>query len=139
MSGSRQDTYNVTVRVDEVPTGTWDKMSGGMVDSDETKYKPGGLAPEVSLGGSVSVENVTVSRLYDLERDHQGLVRTLIARVGKAKVAVVKQPLDQDGLPFGSPLVYKGTLKSVSPPDPDSESSDAGLLEIEVTTAGTVA
>jgi hypothetical protein len=36
-------------------------------------------------------------------------------------------------------LVYRGTLKTVTPPEIDSESSDAAVLEIEVTPAGTVA
>lgn len=135
---SRQDQYNITVSVDGIDTGTWDKMDGGAVDSEETKYKPGGLGAEVTLGGSVTTENVTVSRLYDLDRDHSGLVRMLLARAGKAKVNINKQPLDADGIPFGTPLVYKGVLKMVSPPEVDSESSDAGLLEIEVSTAGTI-
>lgn len=138
MSGSRTDTYDVRVRVNGEGTGTWDKMSGGAVDSEETKYRPGGLGEEVSLGGHVTTENVTVTRLYDLDRDHNGLVRTLLAGVGKAKVVVTKQPLDSDGVPFGDPLVYRGKLKSVSPPDVDSESAAAGLLGIEVSVAGTV-
>jgi hypothetical protein len=138
MAGSRQDTYSVRVRVNGEGTGVWDKMSGGAVDSEETKYRPGGLGDEVSLGGHTTTENVTVTRLYDLDRDHNGLVRKLLNGVGKSKVVVTKQPLDNDGVPFGKPLVYRGILKSCTPPDVDSESTSAGLLAIEVSTAGTV-
>jgi hypothetical protein len=49
---SRLDQYNVTVSLDGTPLGTFDKMTGGEIDSEETKYKPGGMAPQVSLGGS---------------------------------------------------------------------------------------
>lgn len=138
LTGSRQDQYAVHVIVDGVGTGTWDKMSGGAATSEEKKYKPGGMAPSVSLGGTSSVDNVTVSRMYDYDRDHNGLVRTLLAGVGKVKVKVTKQPLDADGVPFGDPLVYRGTLLSCTPPEVDSESNDPGMLEIEISTAGTI-
>jgi hypothetical protein len=134
---SRQDQYRVVVTIDDENTGVWDKVSGFETDSSETKYKPGGLAPEVPLGGSVSVSNGTVSRLYDLQRDHQSVKRWL-GKVGKADVIVNKQPLDIDGNIFGDPLVYTGKLKMVSPPEVDSESSDAALLEIEVSSAAIV-
>jgi hypothetical protein len=136
-TGSRQDQYNVTVTIDGADYGTWDKMGGGEVDSEEKKYKPGGLAPEVSLGGSQTVGNITVSRLYDLARDH-GTVKELLGRVGKAVVVVSKQPLDADGNAFGAPIVYRGTLKTCTPPEVDSESSDAAMIELEVTSSGAV-
>jgi hypothetical protein len=136
--GSRQDTYSVTVAIDDVDTGIWDKMSGGGVDSAETKYKPGGLADQVSLGGSQETANLTISRLYDLDRDHNGLVKDLLAKAGKATAVVSKQPLDRDGVPFGDPIVYTGMLKACNPPEVDSESSDAGMLEIEVSTEGAI-
>lgn len=134
---SRQDQYNVTVSIDGEDKGTWDKMEGGEVDSEERKYRPGNMATEVSLGGSVSVGNVTVTRLYELARDHLN-VKAMMARAGKGTVVVKKQPLDVDGNPFGSPLVYQGTLKAVTPPEVDSESNDPGLLAIEVSSAGLV-
>ena len=135
---SRQDTYSVGVAIDGVDHGVWDKMTGGEVDSDETKYKPGGMQPEVSLGGSKSVGNITISRLYDLDRDHT-VIKTLLSSAGTAEVTVTKQPLDVNAVPYGAPLVYTGKLKQVTPPEVDSESSDAGLVEIEVSSAGVVA
>ena len=134
---SRQDQYRVSVVIDGESTGVWDKVTGFGTDSAETKYKPGGMVPEVPLGGSVSVDNGNVSRLYDLQRDHQN-VKRWIAKVGKADVVVNKQPLDIDGNVFGSPLVYTGKLKNCTPPEVDSESSDAALLEIEVSSAAIV-
>src|SRR5262245_345973 len=137
---SRQDQYSLGVKLKMgssiIDLGIWDKMTGGEIDSEETKYKPGGMAPAISLGGSVNVGNVTISRLYKLERDHN-LVPTYKGGVGKADVIVSKQPLDVDGNPFGSAVVYVGKFKTLKLPDVDSESSDAALVEIEVSSAGT--
>lgn len=140
---SRQDQYNVTVSVDGYKQGTFDKMTGGEIDSEELKYKPGAMAPQISLGGSVSVSNINVSRLYDLARDHSGVANQsgavfLRSRVGKGEVTVTKQPLDVNGAPFGSPIVYTGKLKQVKFPDADSEANSAALVELEISSAGIV-
>lgn len=137
---SREDQYDVTVSVTRTDTGetkdlgTFDKMGGGEVDSEETKFWPGGLGQQLALGGRRSVSNVTVSRLLDAERDHpnQGW---LMAGAGKAEVTVTKTLLDVDGNAYASPLVYQGKLKQVTPVEPDSESSDAGLYELEISSA----
>jgi hypothetical protein len=135
--GGRLDEYNVTVSVDGRDLGTWDKFSGGEVDSEETRFKPGNMRPSISLGGSVNIGNVTVSRLYDLEKVH-AVTHWLIDRVGEAIVVVKKQPLDRYREPFGNPLVYRGVLKQINPPEHDSESSDAALLELEMVPQGSV-
>lgn len=138
MAGSRQDQYAVTVVIDGVNTGIWDKCSGGEMGSEETKYKPGGLQKQISLGGSQNLDNLTVSRIFDLDRDAPAL-KNWMNRAGKADCVVTKQTLDVDGNVYGPPLVYSGILMRVAPPEHDSESSDAGLVEIEVSTDGTIA
>jgi hypothetical protein len=132
---SRLNQYDIRVSLDGVALGTFDKMSGGGYDSEETKYKPGGMAPEISLGGSRTVGNVTVSRLFRLERD-LALVPTLKAAVGVGQVTVTRQSLDRNRNPYGSPDVYTGILKAFNPPEPDSESNDAALFEMEITPNG---
>ena len=112
-------------------------MKGGEVDSDEQKYRPGGMADPVSLGGAVTMGNVTISRLYDLDRDHS-IVHTLLSLVGKATISVAKQPLDINRVPYGRPLIYKGKVNTVTPPEHDSTSSDPALIEIEFVPTGTV-
>jgi hypothetical protein len=134
----RQDQHDVEVSIDGIDTGTWDKLTGGEIDSEETTYKPGAMGARVALGGSVNVGNVTVSRMYDLTRDGQ-LIHWLISRVGKGDVVIAKGTLDVDGNSFGRGLTYKGRLKQVNPPEVDSESADAAMLELEVTPVGTVA
>src|SRR5215831_5454 len=134
---TRQDTYNVSVTVFRpenskvaIIKGTWDKLTGGEVDSDDTKYYPGGMVDPISLGGRKSVGNLTISRLYRLERDHDA-AQAMINAAGKSKVTVSKQPLDLDGNSSGRPIVYNGILKRVTFPEVDSEASGAGMIEIE--------
>lgn len=135
---SRQDQYAITLTVDGVNLGVWDKLEGGEIDSEELQYRPGNMGAQVSLGGSVQVGTLTVSRLYTLNRDHDR-VHWLIGRVGKGQAVLNRQPLDVDGNAYGRPLVYTGKVKSVAPPEVDSEGSDAALLAVEITPAGTVA
>lgn len=135
---SRQDQHLTTVVVDGEKLGVFDKVTGPEVDSSETKYKPGGMADEIVLGGSRTVGNVVVTRLYVLDRDHE-LARRLVPKAGRAPMSVSRQPLDPDGLPFGTPVVTSGKLKRVKFPDLDSEAQGAALLELEMSTSGTVA
>lgn len=136
---TRADTYDVTVKIQgekfTTSDNTFDKMEGGEIDSSETKYAPGNMGEELSLGGKRTVTNVVVRRLYRLARDHRESQR-LINLAGKADMSVSKQPLDIDGVPYGKAIVYRGILKKVKFPDHDSESNDAGLLELEMTVDG---
>lgn len=133
--GTRSDTYDVEVSINGIGFGTFDKMEGGEIDSKEVKYAPGNMGEEESLGGKRTVSNVVVRRLYKLGRDHIESQR-LINWAGKAPMVVVKQPLDINGVAFGQPIVYRGGMKRVKFPDHDSETNDAGLLEIEMTVDG---
>ena len=135
---ARQDQWLITVSVDGVNLGTFDKMDGGDVDSSETKYPPGGMLPEKTLGGKQTVGNVTVGRLYEVERDHD-VARNLGSRAGKAPMTVQKQPLDLEGNPAGVPQVYTGTLKRIGYPGTDSSSQAAAMLELELSTMGGIA
>lgn len=138
---TRQDTYLVNVQLLNVTTnrmvnlGTWDKMTGGGLTAGATSYRPGGMAPPISLGGNPTTANVVVSRLYRLGRDHD-IVQQLYDGVGKAKMVVTKQPLDLNGVTYGRPIVYHGVLDRVTAPEHDSEATGAGLLELEMVVEG---
>lgn len=134
----RQDQWSDTVTIDGVPSGIWDEVDGGEVDSGETKYRPGGMQPQVSLGGSTTVGNLTLTRLLDQPRDWDFMRRLMQSRTGKAPAVVSRQPLDRDGNPFGRPLIYRGVLKTVTPPKSNSNSEEAGTWQIVVSTEGTV-
>jgi hypothetical protein len=138
---TRQDTHRITVQIAHPVTGAlvnygvFDKWTGGDLDSDETKYYPGGMVPPVSLGGRRTVNNVVLSRLYRLERDH-AVIQQLFDSAGRSDAVLARQPLDIEGNVYGKPIVYNATLKHVTPPDLDSEQSGAALLELEFTIDG---
>lgn len=140
---TRQDTYAVTVWVEDPATGIlvdigiFDKMTGGEVDSDNTTYRPGNMGDPVDMGGTRTVSNVVVSRLARLGGD---LASTAVMRrvrgAGNARMRVSKQPLTIEGVKEGGAIVYNGTLKRVAFPEVDSESTSAGLIELEMTIKG---
>lgn len=138
---TRQDTWLVSVQVQDMATGNmmdlgvFDKMTGGDLDSADTPYRPGGMGPPISLGGPKTTNNITVSRLYRLNRDHTKMAK-LNAAAGGGRMTVAKQPLDIEGNIFGKPIVWTGRLKTVKSPDVDSEASAAALLELEMTVEG---
>lgn len=135
---SRQDQYDVTVVVSYGGTtrdmGTFDGFSGGEITADDTKFYPGGMQNQISLGGRRSVENFTLTRLYNLTRDHP-LQGWLAAGVGRATVVATKASLTVDRGAVPDPLIYQGTLIRHAPPEHDSNSSDAATYELEVSSA----
>jgi hypothetical protein len=133
----RQDSYAITASLDDRDLGVFETFSGGEIDSEETTYRLGAMGPRVALGGAVTVGNVTIGKLNELAWS-QSIVHWLISRAGKGTLTIKKQPLDVDGNAFGRPLTYTGKLKQVNPPEADANSSDAAVLELELSPAGTV-
>lgn len=132
---TRQDTWSIIVKFKGNTIGFFDKKSGGAVDSEDTKYYPGDMADPLSLGGRKTTDNVTLQRIYDGDLDHS-IIGDLMASVGKANVTVTQRPKDADGNGFGQRITYNGKLKRVLPPETDSESSTAAMLEIEISPTG---
>ena len=131
--GFRRDQWANTVTIDGQPFGIWDSTTGGDVTATEKKYRPGGMAPEITLGGVASVTNLKLSKLVTRE-DWDRMHNLMATRVGKAPMTVARQPLDADGNPYGRPLVYTGTLLIVNPGDNDSNNIDAQVWEITCST-----
>lgn len=134
---TREDTWLVTLSIDGRDLEVWDTFSGGEIDSDESKYRPGGMAAEISLGGTRTLGEITISREADYLRDWP-LKGFLFNRCGSGRCVVGRQPLDVNGVPQGDPMTYTGTLKTVTWPDIDSMSTDPALLELAITPDGTV-
>lgn len=133
----RQDQWSNTVTINGRPLGIWATLSGGDVEADNAKYRPGGMQPQIDLGGPTSTSDVTLARL--LTREDWLIVRLLMQfGVGRARVVVSRQPLDADGNPFGKPIVYRGTLTHVEPGDTDADSGDAQTWQITVSVGGGV-
>lgn len=127
----------VTAIIGGINIGVCAFKGGGAVTAEETKYRPGSMQPEASLGGPTSVENVTCRKMFDPEL--RGLFHTLAAMVGRASATVTSQPLDADGNPEGDPQIYRGVLMSVTPPDSDANANAAAEMEFVVSTHGSIA
>lgn len=135
-AGTRQDTFVLRLTVNGVPFGIWDKKTGGELDSDSTTYYPGGMRAQQDLGGRKTAGNITLQRLYDRIDDHDR-INTLLNGAGRAKITITQRPMDEDGNEYGKSITWNGRLKRVLPPDVDSESSAAAIIEIECTVKGT--
>jgi hypothetical protein len=134
----RNDRFLCTLAVDDVPVSDpFDRCTGGDTDSDEVKYRPGGMGAEVSLGGSVSVANITVARNFAVGRDDT-LLRDLRNKAGLSKVTVNLQPLDANKHAFGVAQTFTGILQRVQGPQHDSTSTDPAMIEIEINPGGLV-
>jgi hypothetical protein len=66
-SPTREDTWLITASVDGRDLGVFDTSSGGELDSEESKYKPGGMAGEISLGGTRTYGNLTRPRYCEID------------------------------------------------------------------------
>jgi hypothetical protein len=129
---TRNDTWHVTVTVDDQSLGVFDNMSDAEADSEEAKYRPGSMDQEISLGGRRTLSNIKVDRYYDIFRDHP-LSKWLFKRAGQARITVARQPMTGQGVITGDPHYFGGTLKRVKEPDVDSMGNDVAKLELEFT------
>jgi hypothetical protein len=128
----RKDKLRVTLTVEGRDCGVFSKRTGGGVDSDETKYRPGAGMAKISLGGQRDPQNVTLTGLATLENKP---IRDWIEQhAGEGRALVKEQPLGPDNNPWGEPKVWPGTVKAYTPPDADTHSSDAAEFEVEIST-----
>lgn len=130
-------TVSVTYRGETRDLGVFDTWEGAGVTADNTKHRRGGMGPQVAVGGPVTIEDLTVTRDYDLDRDHQH-AHWLSAAVGRARVSAHKTFLDGDGLAFGPPIVITGILIGYTQPDGDSDSSDVAMVGLVINPDGAV-
>jgi hypothetical protein len=140
---TRQDTWRIRLECQDVEAtgpkkddhldlGVWDQKTGGAVDSEERIYHPGGMVPPISLGGRRTMGQITLQKIYDLDRDPDKL-RILIAGAGRASVHVNQQAMDINGHDVGQVIVYEScTLKSVNPPEHNSEGNDPAMIEVVI-------
>ncbi len=128
--------FRVRVSIDGVSLGVFDRRTGGGTSAENAKHTPGSApSSRVMLGGPRTTEDVTVSRDFVHNRDHD-LIRRFRPRCGLADMTVTQVPLDKDGREFGRPEVWRGVLQQIGPPEYDSDSNDAADFEIVMTADG---
>jgi len=138
--GTRQDTWLVALEVEDqanpgqmIDWGVWDTKTGGDLDSEERLYYPGGMMPPYSLGGRILPQQVTLTRNYRISRDHFH-VQKLLSGVGKSNVVIQMFPMDKYGNEHTPAIVWRGTLKTVTLPEHNSESSsDPAMISVVCT------
>lgn len=132
---------NITVEVTYLgqtkKLGTFDTWEGANVTADNTKHRRGNMGEQVAIGGPVTIDDLTVSRDYDLTRDNPN-AHWLSKAVGRGRVVATKYYLDTNGKGFGDPIVVTGILIGYNEPNSDSDSSDIAMLELVINPDGAV-
>jgi len=105
--------------------------SGGEVSAEATKVYEGGAKTPVIITAPADVDNITISRNYDPERD-ASVLSALRAKVGVETKTVTVQPTDRDLVASGKPIVYaEAVLVRIGEPEFDANSGDMATYELE--------
>lgn len=128
--GSEQQ-WLATLNVNGVDYGVFDRFAGGDVSAAVNKHRPGGMGPEITYLSLPSYSDVTLTKVYETQRDHDR-VATLHTLAGKALASVTLQPLDDNGQPWGTPRTYQGRLVAVKDGGTDSMSNAARMFEVDI-------
>jgi hypothetical protein len=115
----------VTARVGDRDLGRFSTKTGGVVTGAVQRHRDPETRRERVLPGLNTVEDVTISRPYDPDRDD---VRFLKSSVNRAVCALGEQMLDADGNDRGPLEVYKGYLVSVDAGEANLD--DAGIRQL---------
>lgn len=119
----------VTVTVDGRSLGVFDTRTGGGIKADVKTHRPGGMGGLKTYSALPTYDNVEVSRVRELERDHE-LTRWLDSRAGRAPMTVSEQMLDENGNRWGRPSVWTGRLGDGSPGESNSTNSDPRMYSL---------
>jgi hypothetical protein len=128
--GSEQQ-WLVTLNVGGFDYGVFDTFTGGDVTAPAVKHRPGGMGPEVTYNSLPMYSDVTVGRVYSTQRDHP-LIAQLHTQAGNQLASITLQPLDDNGVPWGSPRVYQGRLISIKDGKTDSNSNSPRVFEVDI-------
>jgi len=128
--GSEQQ-WLATLTVDSVDYGTFDKFAGGDVSAAVNKHRPGGMGPEITYLSMPTISDVTLTKVYETQRDHDRL-SDLHRAVGNKLATVTLQPLDDTGAAWGNPRTYNGRIIAVKDGGTDSMSNAARMFEVDI-------
>jgi hypothetical protein len=128
---STEQQYLVSAVVDGRDLGVFDTMKGGDVKIKDAKHRPGGMGPEKSYRTLPTYDDVTVTRVGELERDWE-LIRWMADNSGAVTATITRQPLDDQGNAWGTPMTWSGRLASVTYGDVDSTSSSPIMWSFDV-------
>ena len=109
---------------------SWTSLEGGDLESEDTKTRPGGMLPQVNLGGPTTRTDATVMRPYTPEL--HPFFKPLEDAAGKSTMAISWVILDATGArPAGASVVtLHGILKNVTRPNWDANATGATHLSL---------
>ena len=109
----------------------FDKFAGGDSTAPANKHRPGGMATEVTYLSLPSYSDVTLTKAYNTQVDHD-LIGLLHNAVGRIMCKVVMNPLDDSGANFGATRTYTGRLVGVKDGGTDSMSGATRMWEVDI-------
>jgi hypothetical protein len=109
---------------------SWASYEGGDVEAEDVKTRPGGLLPQVNLGGPAQRTDVTVKRQYSAQL-HAFIVQ-LENVAGRAFCVASYTILDANGNPNGGTVTVTGILKTVQRPNWEANASNAAFLGLVI-------
>jgi hypothetical protein len=133
----RSDQALITVTITPsigLDLGSWDVFEGGDNTVDDLTVLPGGMAPQVALGGIPKRSPVTVKRLWSSALIP--IFKALDAQAGQAAVTVGYTVLSTSKEPAYPAVSYTGILGTVTRPNYDAMKSEAAYLQISVALNG---
>jgi hypothetical protein len=109
----------------------WANKSGGEVTASSNKVYDGGTLTADVLASPAEVGDLTISRPFDPDRDHD-LCTSLIGLVGQWRTTISMQPTYGDlSAARVKPRVYSNCLLTgVREPESDASSGDAADFEL---------
>lgn len=111
--------------------GTWAQISEAETAAEGTRVRDGGATKADVLAGPAETDEVTCTRPYDIDRDHD-LVTSLLPLCGQWYTTITKQPLHGDMTRANvKPRVYSDCLLvKVTDPEADADSGDPSKVAL---------
>jgi len=122
--------YRGLLTMNNTDFGQWDAVEGGEYDAEETKYTPFDEVERTYLSNK-KTGNVTLSRDYRPERDGAILKAQKQLHASAAKVVLLDKGADGNYQQNRDP--YTGLVKSIIPPNYDSDGNAISKIQVVVT------
>lgn len=133
---SDQAVINLTVSGITLDTASWDSMEGGEPVAESVDVYPGGMAPQVALGGLPKWSELTIERLWSDVLIAQ--FKALSSVAGFAPITASYVVLEANKTPSGTTITYTGVLKSVMRPGYKASESKEAFLQVKCDVNGQV-
>lgn len=121
MPNLRSDSFRIHVHVDGVNSPSiksWQGLNGGDATSEDTKTRPGGQEPQVSLGGPPTRSDATATRLHTSE-----LQKYIVQWENhiNSGMWISYTPIDSNRAQLGPTITLHGFLKGVTQNEKDAD------------------